>query len=74
MLYFRAHQGGETYKTPSIDFDLFFDRRTCSNGICTTSSGGEYSEVFENFVPEFFAGAKVVVLLCVVMAKISISD
>eukprot|EP00291_Cryptomonas_curvata_P010890 CAMPEP_0172187530 /NCGR_PEP_ID=MMETSP1050-20130122/21396_1 /TAXON_ID=233186 /ORGANISM="Cryptomonas curvata, Strain CCAP979/52" /LENGTH=335 /DNA_ID=CAMNT_0012861877 /DNA_START=8 /DNA_END=1015 /DNA_ORIENTATION=- len=31
---------------------------TCSNGICTTSSGGEYSEVFENFVPEFFAGAK----------------
>jgi hypothetical protein len=36
--------------------------RTCSNGICTTSGGGEYSEVFESFVPEFFAGAKVVLI------------
>eukprot|EP00285_Hemiselmis_virescens_P006833 CAMPEP_0173385764 /NCGR_PEP_ID=MMETSP1356-20130122/8362_1 /TAXON_ID=77927 ORGANISM="Hemiselmis virescens, Strain PCC157" /NCGR_SAMPLE_ID=MMETSP1356 /ASSEMBLY_ACC=CAM_ASM_000847 /LENGTH=298 /DNA_ID=CAMNT_0014341705 /DNA_START=24 /DNA_END=917 /DNA_ORIENTATION=+ len=33
---------------------------TCSNGMCTVhgEDGGEYSEIFEQFVPEFFAGAQ----------------
>mmetsp|Transcript_48635 Transcript_48635/g.121428 ORF Transcript_48635/g.121428 Transcript_48635/m.121428 type:complete len:323 (+) Transcript_48635:53-1021(+) len=33
---------------------------TCANGMCTVhgEGGGEYSEVFEKFVPEFFAGAQ----------------
>ena len=36
------------------------DAGTCSNGMCTVhgEGGGEYSEIFEQFVPEFFAGAQ----------------
>lgn len=35
---------------------------TCANGVCTVHGPGgkaEYSEVFEEFVPAFFAGAQV---------------
>lgn len=35
---------------------------TCANGVCTVHGPGgkaEYSEVFEKFVPAFFAGAQV---------------
>ena len=33
---------------------------TCKNGMCTVhgEGGGDYSEIFEQFVPEFFAGAQ----------------
>ena len=35
---------------------------TCANGVCTVhgpTGKAEYSEVFEEFVPAFFAGAQV---------------